>query len=73
MQRASPTLAVLRRALAHQPNHVKDAERGKFEAEAATFKARTKACETKNVELMKVGNQILAGYRDLTLLPSGSR
>jgi hypothetical protein len=45
----------------------KDAERGKFESEAATFKARTKACETKNVELMKVGNEILAGYRDLTL------
>jgi chromosome segregation ATPase len=45
----------------------KDAERGKFEAEAATFKARTKSCEAKNVELMKVGNEILAGYRDLTL------
>jgi hypothetical protein len=45
----------------------KDAERGKFEAEAATFKARTKTCETKNAELMKVSNEILAGYRDLTL------
>jgi len=45
----------------------KDAERGKFEGEAATFKARTKACEAKNVELMKVSNEILAGYRDLTL------
>jgi conjugal transfer/entry exclusion protein len=45
----------------------KDAERGKFESEAATFKARTKACEAKNVQLMKVSNEILAGYRDLNL------
>lgn len=44
----------------------KEAERAKFESEAATFKARTKACEIKNAKLMSIGNEILKGYRDLT-------
>jgi hypothetical protein len=45
----------------------KDALRAKFEAEASTFKARTKSCEVKNAQLRKVSSDILAGYRDLNL------
>jgi chromosome segregation ATPase len=43
----------------------KDAERAKFEAEAASFKASTKSCEAKNGALVKVGLDMLDGYRNL--------
>jgi hypothetical protein len=46
----------------------KDAERAKFEAEAATFKGRATSCEAKNAQLLKTGKEIVEGYRDLTLL-----
>ena len=44
----------------------KDALRAKFEGEAGVFKARTKSCEAKNLQLLKVNSEILAAYRDLT-------
>lgn len=40
----------------------KDAERAKFESEATALKASTKACEAKNVRLVKVANEILTKY-----------
>lgn len=40
----------------------KDAERAKFEAEATAFKASTKACEAKNVQLIKVANDVVTKY-----------
>lgn len=40
----------------------KDAERAKFEAEATAFKASTKACEAKNVQLVKVANDVVTKY-----------
>lgn len=40
----------------------KDAERAKFEAEAAAFKASTKACEAKNVQLVKTANEVVTKY-----------
>lgn len=46
----------------------KDTLRAKFEDEAGAFKARTKSCEAKNRQLLKVSGQILAAYRDLTPL-----
>ncbi|RZN08877.1 hypothetical protein CWO91_20430 [Bradyrhizobium genosp. SA-3] len=45
----------------------KDAERAKFESEAAAFKASTKSCQAKNVQLVNVGRDILNRYRSLTL------
>ena len=45
----------------------KDAERAKFESEAAAFKASTKSCQVKNAELIKTGREILQRYRSLTL------
>src|SRR5258708_33779631 len=36
----------------------KDAERTKFEGEAAALKASNKACEVKNTRLVKAGNDI---------------
>jgi len=44
----------------------KDAERARFEGEAAAFKARTKSCEKKNAKLIRIGNEVLESYRDLT-------
>lgn len=44
----------------------KDAERAKFEAEAANFKARTRACTVKNQELVKVGRELLFRYEGVT-------
>jgi chromosome segregation ATPase len=41
---------------------VKDAERAKFEAEATAFKASTKACEAKNVQLVKTANEVVTKY-----------
>jgi chromosome segregation ATPase len=40
----------------------KDAERGKFEGEAAALKASNKACQAKNTQLVKVGNDIVTQY-----------
>ena len=37
----------------------KDAERTKFEGEAAALKASNKACEVKNTRLVKAGNDIV--------------
>lgn len=45
----------------------KDAERAKFEAEAAGWKARNNACVGKNQELVKVGRDLLGRYEDVTL------
>ncbi|ATQ66864.1 MULTISPECIES: hypothetical protein [Methylosinus] len=40
----------------------KDAERAKFEAQAASFKASLKVCKTKNAELGKIGRELLQHY-----------
>jgi chromosome segregation ATPase len=40
----------------------KDAERAKFESEAAALKTSNKACEAKNTQLVKVGNEIVTQY-----------
>ena len=40
----------------------KDAERAKFESDATAFKASTKACEAKNVRLVKVADDIVTQY-----------
>lgn len=40
----------------------KDAERAKFEAEATAFKASTKACQAKNVQLVKTANEVVTTY-----------
>ncbi len=46
----------------------KDAERAKFEREAAAFKASTKTAETKNAELSKVSKEILDRYEAMNPL-----
>lgn len=40
----------------------KDAERAKFEGQASAFKASVKACQAKNVQLAKVGRELLERY-----------
>jgi hypothetical protein len=45
----------------------KDAERAKFEAEANSFKASSKACAVRNMALVKVSNEILQRYDDVTI------
>ncbi|TYL89351.1 hypothetical protein FXB40_36245 [Bradyrhizobium rifense] len=40
----------------------KDAERAKFEAEATAFKASTKACEAKNIQLARTANEVVTKY-----------
>ena len=45
----------------------KDAERAKFEAESNTYKASTKSCQDKNVQLVKVGRELLHRYEAVTL------
>jgi len=45
----------------------KEAERIKNLADATTYKARTFSCEARNKQLLKVSQEMLAGYRDLTL------
>jgi chromosome segregation ATPase len=40
----------------------KDAERAKFEAEATAFKASTKACEAKNVSLVRIADDVVRKY-----------
>jgi hypothetical protein len=44
----------------------KDGERAKFEAEAKTFRASTRACTLKNQELVKVGRELLVRYEGVT-------
>ncbi len=46
----------------------KDAERGKFEGEATALKASNKACEAKNTQLVKVGNEIVTQYEAMNPL-----
>lgn len=43
----------------------KDAERTKFESEAAALKASNKSCTAKNKELIKVGNDIVRQYDEM--------
>ena len=43
----------------------KDAERAKFESEAASLKANNKACVAKNGQLIKVGNDIVRQYEEM--------
>jgi hypothetical protein len=45
----------------------KDAERAKFEGLAAAFKAGSKACLAKNVQLVKVGRELLHRYESVTI------
>lgn len=45
----------------------KEAQRAKLETEATKFKARTRSCEVKNRQLMKISKEIVEGYRDLNL------
>jgi chromosome segregation ATPase len=44
----------------------KDAERARFEGEAAAFKASAKACEAKNVQLLKVANDVVTQYEAMS-------
>lgn len=44
----------------------KDAERAKFEGEAKAFKASTKSCTDKNVQLVKVGRELLHRYEGVS-------
>ena len=44
----------------------KDAERAKFEGEATAFKASTKSCRAKNVQLVKVGRELLRRYEGVS-------
>jgi chromosome segregation ATPase len=43
----------------------KDAERARFESEAAAFKTSSKACVAKNAQLVKVGNDIVRQYEEM--------
>lgn len=44
----------------------KDAERSKFEGQAAAFKASTKSCVAKNALLTKVGRELLHRYEGVS-------
>jgi chromosome segregation ATPase len=46
----------------------KDAERSRFEAEATALKASNKACEAKNVNLVKVANDVVTQYEAMNPL-----
>jgi chromosome segregation ATPase len=46
----------------------KDAERAKFESQAAALTASNKACEAKNAQLVKVGNEIVTQYETMNPL-----
>jgi chromosome segregation ATPase len=46
----------------------KDAERAKFESEAAALKASNKACVAKNGQLVKVGNEIVRRFEEMSPL-----
>jgi chromosome segregation ATPase len=43
----------------------RDVERAKFEGEATAYKASTKSCLAKNVQLTKVGRELLHRYEDV--------
>lgn len=43
----------------------KDAERARFESEAAALKASNKSCVAKNGQLVKVGNDIVRQYEEM--------
>jgi chromosome segregation ATPase len=43
----------------------RDAERIRFEGEATAYKASTKSCLAKNVQLTKVGRELLHRYEDV--------
>ncbi|MBR0838992.1 hypothetical protein JQ607_02185 [Bradyrhizobium liaoningense] len=43
----------------------KDAERSKFEGEATTWKASAKACEAKNVRLVKIADDAVKQYEKM--------
>jgi chromosome segregation ATPase len=43
----------------------KDAERAKFESEAAAFKTSSKSCAAKNAQLVKVGRDIVRQYEEM--------
>lgn len=45
----------------------KDAERAKFQAEAAAYDAANKVCRDKNAKLVRVSSDILAGYNQLNM------
>jgi hypothetical protein len=45
----------------------KEGQRAKLEGEATEYKARARSCEAKNIQLMKISKEIVAGYRDLNL------
>ncbi|WP_249123379.1 MULTISPECIES: hypothetical protein [unclassified Bradyrhizobium] len=45
----------------------KDAERAKFESEAATYKASTKSCVAKNTLLVKAGKELVQRYKEVTI------
>lgn len=40
----------------------KDAERAKFEGQATAYKASAKSCQAKNLQLVKVGRELLQRY-----------
>ena len=46
----------------------KEADLAKVTAEAASFKASNKACETRNAELVRLGNEIVARYKEMNPL-----
>jgi len=46
----------------------KDAERAKFEGEAKSFRASNKACEAKNAQLVKIGNDVVTKYETMNPL-----
>ncbi|MEI9923199.1 MAG: hypothetical protein WDN50_06350 [Bradyrhizobium sp.] len=45
----------------------KDAERAKFESESKTYMASSKACTAKNIQLAKVGRELMARYEGVTI------
>ena len=46
----------------------KDAERGKFEAEATALKANNKACQAKNTQLVKTAKDVVQQYEAMNPL-----
>lgn len=49
----------------------KEAERAKLEQQAAALTASNKGCEAKNIQLQKVGTEILQRYERMNLLERG--
>jgi chromosome segregation ATPase len=46
----------------------KDADRAKFESETKTLTAANKNLQAKNTQLVKVGQDVVSGYRNFTLM-----